>query len=42
MWLSILEKGLAKVFGCYMRLESGYIGELFSMLTGCPSMTIDH
>ena len=42
MWLPILEKALAKVYGSYMRLENGTIGELFSTLTGCPSLTIYH
>ena len=29
MWLPILEKALAKVYGSYMRLESGIAGEIF-------------
>ena len=38
VWLQILEKALAKVFGSYMRLENGESGEVFSIITGAPSL----
>ena len=36
IWVLILEKVWAKVFGSYQRIEAGTAGEAMYPLTGCP------
>ena len=36
IWVLILEKAWAKVYGSYQRIEAGLSGEAFNALTGCP------
>lgn len=38
----LLEKALAKVVGSYYALNETSIADIFSMLTGCPVVSIDH
>ncbi len=38
----LLEKALAKVVGSYYALNEASISDIFSMLTGCPIVNIDH
>jgi hypothetical protein len=38
----LLEKALAKVVGSYYALNETSISDIFSMLTGCPIVNIDH
>ena len=42
IWVLILEKAWAKVFGSYQRIEAGTAGEAFRPLTGCPSHAFIH
>lgn len=42
VWLQILEKAVAKVFGSYLRLENAEAGEVFSMITGAPNVKLKH
>lgn len=42
IWVLILEKAWAKVFGSYQRIEAGTAGEAFQPLTGCPSTALIH
>ena len=42
IWVLIIEKAWAKVFGSYQRIESGTGGEAFHPLTGCPSQAFIH
>ena len=37
IWVQLLEKAWAKVYGSYFRIEAGTIGEAFPALTGAPS-----
>jgi calpain-15 len=37
IWVLILEKAWAKVFGSYSRIEVGDSGEAMPVLTGCPT-----
>ena len=37
LWLSLCEKGMAKYFGGYDRLERGWVSEALSAFTGCPT-----
>ena len=36
IWVLIIEKAWAKVFGNYQRIEAGQAGEAMYPLTGCP------
>lgn len=36
IWVLVLEKAWAKVYGSYQRIEGGLAGEAFHALTGCP------
>lgn len=36
IWVLVLEKVWAKVFGSYQRIEAGTAGEAMYPLTGCP------
>ena len=40
IWVLILEKAWAKVFGSYSRIEVGDCGEAMAPLTGCPNSSI--
>lgn len=40
MWVSLIEKAMAKAFGCYENLISGYVNEGVNILTGMPSEKI--
>ena len=40
IWVLILEKAWAKVFGSYSRIEAGDCGEVMNPLTGCPTQNI--
>lgn len=40
LWVPIIEKAFAKVFGCYENLISGYVDEGINMLTAMPSEKI--
>ena len=42
IWVLILEKAWAKVFGSYQRIEAGTAGEAFYPLTGCPHKFFIH
>ena len=42
LWVLILEKAWAKVFGSYQRIEAGTAGEAFYPLTGCPHKFFIH
>ena len=37
LWVLLLEKAWAKLFGSYQRIESGTTGEALPVLTGAPS-----
>jgi calpain-15 len=41
IWVLILEKAFAKVFGSYSRIEVGDSGEALMPLTGCPVQTVE-
>jgi len=36
LWVPLLEKAAAKMFGCYAGLTGGTFGEALSLFTGCP------
>jgi len=40
IWVLILEKAWAKVYGSYSRIEIGDCGEALTPLTGCPSQSL--
>ena len=42
IWVLILEKAWAKVYGSYQRIEAGLAGEAFNALTGCPHRFYRH
>jgi calpain-15 len=42
IWVQILEKAWAKVFGTYQRIEGGLAGESLSALTGAPARIFLH
>lgn len=42
IWVMLLEKAWAKVFGSYQRIESGTAGEVMKPLTGCPTKFFIH
>jgi len=42
IWVLILEKAFAKVFGSYQRIESGNTSEALYPLTGCPTKFFLH
>ncbi len=37
IWVLVLEKAWAKVYGSYQRIEAGTTGEALHPLTGCPT-----
>jgi hypothetical protein len=37
IWVLLLEKAWAKLFGSYQRIEAGTAGEALQNLTGCPT-----
>ena len=37
IWVLILEKAWAKIYGSYQRIEAGTAGEAMYPLSGCPS-----
>ena len=41
IWVLILEKAWAKIFGSYSRVEVGDAGEALMPLTGCPVQSIE-
>ena len=42
IWVLIVEKAWAKVFGSYQRIEAGMVGEAMYPLTGCASTGFRH
>ena len=42
IWVLLLEKAWAKMFGSYQRIEAGTTGEALPALTGAPSDFIYH
>ena len=42
IWVLILEKAWAKIYGSYQRIEAGTAGEAMYPLTGCPSKQFKH
>lgn len=42
IWVQIVEKAWAKVFGSYQRIEAGTTGEALNPLTGCPTKFFIH
>ena len=42
IWVLILEKAWAKVFGSYQRIEAGTSGEALHPLTGCATKNYIH
>jgi len=41
IWVLIIEKAWAKVYGSYSRIEIGDCGEAMGPLTGCPTATVE-
>ena len=37
IWILIIEKALAKIYGCYYNLTALNISDFFNVLTGCPT-----
>jgi calpain-15 len=42
IWVMLLEKAWAKVFGSYQRIEGGQAGEALPALTGAPVTVLNH
>lgn len=42
IWVLLIEKAWAKIFGNYMRIEAGLAGEAMPALTGAPAKVIWH
>lgn len=42
IWVLLLEKVWAKLFGSYQRIEAGTTGEALAPLTGCPTQYFIH
>jgi calpain-15 len=42
LWVLLLEKAWAKIFGSYQRIESGTSGEALPALTGAPAEFLFH
>ena len=42
IWVLLLEKAWAKIYGSYHRIEVGNTGEALPVLTGAPSQTLTH
>lgn len=42
IWVLIIEKAWAKIFGSYQRIEGGSSGEALYPLTGCPMTQFYH
>jgi len=42
IWVLVLEKAWAKVYGSYHRIEAGTAGEALHPLTGCPTQNLVH
>jgi calpain-15 len=42
IWVLLIEKAWAKIFGSYQRIEAGLTGESFPALTGCPAQILMH
>lgn len=42
IWVLLIEKAWAKIFGSYQRIEAGTTGEALHPLTGCPTQFLIH
>jgi hypothetical protein len=42
IWVLLLEKAWAKIFGSYMRIEGGTTGEALPSITGAPATAFIH